>query len=102
MAKIKQLGNGHVGFYCPACEYIHALNIESDDRPRWSFNGDYTNPTFAPSILVHTGALVNPSHVQHPDDPPTLCHSFVTNGSIEYLNDCTHNLAGKTIGLPNF
>lgn len=30
---------------------------------------------------------------------PKVCHSFVRNGKIEYLNDCTHELAGQTVEL---
>lgn len=28
-----------------------------------------------------------------------ICHSFVRNGKIEFLSDCTHELAGKTVEL---
>ena len=29
---------------------------------------------------------------------PTRCHSFVTNGEIQFL-DCTHSLRGQTVRL---
>jgi hypothetical protein len=29
------------------------------------------------------------------------CHSFVTNGKIQFLADCTHKLAGQTVELPD-
>ena len=31
----------------------------------------------------------------------TYCHSFVTDGRIQYLDDCTHELRGQTIDLPD-
>lgn len=31
---------------------------------------------------------------------PQVCHSYVTNGRIQYLGDCTHELAGQTVDLP--
>ena len=31
-----------------------------------------------------------------------VCHSFVTNGRIQYLGDCTHKLAGQTVDLPDW
>ena len=31
-----------------------------------------------------------------------ICHSFITDGSIEFLPDCTHELAGKTVPLEDF
>ncbi|MCZ4340562.1 hypothetical protein O4H52_03015 [Sphingomonadaceae bacterium G21617-S1] len=34
--------------------------------------------------------------------PPAVCHSFVRNGQIEFLSDCTHALAGQTVPLPPF
>jgi hypothetical protein len=27
------------------------------------------------------------------------CHSFITDGKIEFLSDCTHSLAGQTVEL---
>ena len=29
------------------------------------------------------------------------CHSFVTDGRIQFLSDCTHALAGQTVDLPD-
>lgn len=72
-----------LGFWCPGCEEIHIVT------PAWTFNGNYTRPTFSPSVLVtYDGA-----------DKQTRCHSFIHNGSIEFLNDCTHKLAGQTVAL---
>lgn len=31
-----------------------------------------------------------------------VCHSFVTDGRIQFLADCTHDLAGLTVDLPDF
>lgn len=31
---------------------------------------------------------------------PFVCHSFVTDGRIQFLSDCTHSLAGQTVDLP--
>ena len=31
-----------------------------------------------------------------------VCHSFVTDGKIRYLNDCTHHLKGQTVELLDF
>jgi hypothetical protein len=36
------------------------------------------------------------------DSKPSICHSFVTDGRIQFLNDCTHSLAGQTVDLPDF
>lgn len=93
-------------FYCPGCKTDHHF-IEG----RWTFNGDVEKPTFSPSLLVRSGHYV-PDHkgscwctynAENQDDPApfkcTVCHSFVTDGKIQYLNDCTHELAGQTVEL---
>lgn len=63
----------------------HAVNST------WTFNGDFEHPTFSPSILVNDDRAA-------PDLP--RCHSFVRDGRIQFLGDCTHALAGKTVELP--
>jgi hypothetical protein len=61
-------------------------------EPSWEFNNDKASPTLSPSILTtsHWGA----------ERRELRNHVFVRNGMIEYLSDCTHDLAGKTIELP--
>jgi hypothetical protein len=74
-------------FHCPGCECGHFIN------DGWSFNGDVDNPTVSPSILVNVGG-------KSPSTP--VCHSFVRDGKIEFLNDCTHKLAGHTVEIPEW
>jgi hypothetical protein len=31
-----------------------------------------------------------------------VCHSFVTDGRIQFLGDCTHALANQTFDLPGW
>ena len=82
-------------FWCPGCETYHGVWVDKKNEltgANWQWNGDKVNPTFKPSILVNKkGDYYNPGE-------PT-CHSFVTNGSIRFLNDCTHKLAGQTVPL---
>lgn len=59
-------------------------------RPGWTWNGDFDKPTVHPSILVTT---------KYPDRTD-VCHSFITNGRIQFLTDSTHALAGQTVELP--
>ena len=76
-------------FWCPGCDMAHEVHYGNDD-PRWSWNYDLDRPTFSPSIVITFG------------DSPGRCHSFVTLGQIQYLNDCTHHLAGRAVDLPRF
>lgn len=83
----------HYGWkiYCPACEDFHLLR-------GCTFNGDQDNPTFNPSLLVSMN-FADP-------DPETgarsmVCHSFIEDGKIRYLDDCTHDKKGQTLDLPD-
>lgn len=69
-------------FRCPGCGCAHFFDS------RWAFNGNRVRPTFGPSLLVYESG----------DQP--RCHSFVTDGAIQYLGDSGHELAGKTVPLP--
>jgi Family of unknown function (DUF6527) len=73
-------------FFCPACRSLHQCDS------RWTFNGNTETPTFRASVLVHPV----------PEIGRPLCHSFVTDGKIAYLADCTHAFAGKTVDLPDW
>ena len=82
--KLRELEDGKLMFYCRGCGTNHYFDS------RWTFNEDYEKPTFSPSLLVEIG------HYPNPND---ICHSFVTDGKMQYLNDCTHSLAGKTVEM---
>jgi hypothetical protein len=95
-------------FYCEGCKSHHAP-VEG----RWTFNENYENPTFSPSILVHATEMTEkgiadyeawcklgyPNRDESFESVQIVCHSFVTDGKIQYLSDCTHALAGQTIDL---
>jgi hypothetical protein len=55
--------------------------------PVWGFNGDCDKPTISPSLLCK-------SHI--------TCHSFIVDGKIQFLSDCTHKLAGQTVDIPDW
>jgi hypothetical protein len=55
-------------------------------------------PTFRASML----ATVDwPKHPPGLDKEKEICHSFVTDGKIQFLNDCTHSLKDQTVDLPD-
>ena len=83
-------------FACPGCGSDHIIYTKhpKGGRVEWSWDGSYDKPTFSPSLkLSHKGDAVN-------NVPPYCCHSFIRGGRIQYLNDCTHSLAGQTVDLP--
>lgn len=79
-------------FNCPGCECWHQVRIKGPG-PNWKWNGDLDKPTFTPSILVNQGST-NPTTPQ--------CHSFVTDGMIQFLPDCTHAMKGQTVEIPDW
>lgn len=87
-------GRKRAYFHCEGCGSPHAVYIDGKGKPTWSFNGSVEKPTFKPSVLCRW--------TEGENHTPKICHSFVTDGKIQYLNDCTHHLAGKTIELIDF
>lgn len=92
VARITNTDDTEVSFVfdCPACGIGHSFRVEGEG-PKWSFNGDVDKPTFSPSLLVKWGKSGKMDQV---------CHSFVRDGQMQFLSDCTHEMAGKTITLP--
>lgn len=84
--KIKRVGNNRLMFFCPACDAAHSVYAGIGG---WAFNGDFSRPTLTPSVLVNRDQAA----------PVPVCHSFVRDGRIEYLSDCTHALAGKVVDM---
>ena len=83
-------------FRCPGCNREHAIQSGSDTGPNWFWNGSLDKPTFSPSVLV----TYEGSDAGRDGAPPAICHSFVTDGRIQFLGDCTHSLACQKVDLP--
>ena len=99
---LRTVEGGRYMFWCPGCDEAHVVG------PSWTFNGNFDQPTFTPSIKVTstkiergadgkwTGEWVRDAHGT---TIPEICHSFVTDGLIQFLGDCTHALADQTVAL---
>lgn len=107
MSKMAKSDNGRTMFWCPGCQEHHWIDST------WQITGGDVAPTFSPSVLVTSGHYV-PGFVpgkdcwctynaNHPTEPSHFscrrCHSFVRSGQIEFLSDCTHQLAGQTVPM---
>lgn len=111
---IKQPDDGHVQFLCPGCGNHHTLPIVPGNHASWQWNGSLDKPTLTPSILAKSGHYCDHHkpgagcwctyYAEFPDDARDfecgICHSFVTDGQIQFLGDCTHHLAGQTVPIP--
>lgn len=79
-------------FNCPGCGRLHAISAVCGSESRgnaWKWNGSVTAPTFEPSLLSHW----NEKGIAQ------VCHSFIRDGKIQFLSDCTHALAGQTVEM---
>ena len=103
-------GRAGYNFHCPGCNEAHTVRTEPDG---WGFNDDLERPTFSPSILLRSGHFS--TRFQPGDEcwctwekedgsksgfECAICHSFVIDGKIQFLGDCTHAMAGQTVDLP--
>jgi hypothetical protein len=104
---LRSLAGDQVAFWCPGCDEPHAIKHGGSG---WTWNGDVDRPTFSPSVLVRSGHHVDGTRPcwcdwnrEHPEGPTFrcgVCHSFVRDGQIQFLGDCTHRLVGQTVPLP--
>lgn len=93
----------NVVIFCPGCREAHVFD------KRWTFNGNFELPTFRASFLTRSGHYVTGQSKEECNicqrEKPSICricHSFVTDGRIEFLGDSSHALAGSTHMLPQW
>lgn len=79
--------------HCPGCGSRHSIAVDKPlhNKSQWHFNGNLEEPTFTPSVVIF----------EHGDEEikPERCHYFISKGQIRFLQDCTHDLAGKTVDM---
>jgi uncharacterized protein YlaI len=78
------LNNQYYMHWCQGCKEVHLIP-NFDGKPRWTFNGNFENPTLTPSVKQM--------------NPLRICHYFITSGQIIFCGDCHHQLANKTVPL---
>lgn len=116
--------DGSIWFFCPGCKGPHSIkvNLPNTPGPNWGFNGNPDTPTFTPSVLARTTGAPDGRCVMTAEEEAEydaiykaggreavfasrfgkVCHSYVTDGRIQYLGDCTHQLAWNTVDLPDW
>ena len=80
----------HIALYFPGPSGIIFLPVLPPGRHRkgtgcWTWNGSTDRPTLKPSVRTRGGDF--------------LCHSFVTDGMVQFLLDSSHELKGRREAL---
>lgn len=103
-------------FWCPGCRDAHGIPIKESPSRKviWGFNGNVEKPTFTPSILARWTRLtaegermikekipLAEGQTKYPSED-IVCHSFVTDGMIQFLSDSNHELSGQTVPIPDW
>jgi hypothetical protein len=107
MAKVL-VHNGVPTIQCPGCRGWHGFNRVFNPLPngaRWTWNGDVDSPSFTPSMLEKCGPWPEEFMVGRRKAGLSefdICHSYVTDGKIQFLSDCTHALRGQTVDIPEW
>lgn len=93
--KASLMEDGLVLIDCPGCKHAHGLStkVPNGRGSIWKWNGSLESPTFNPSLFVR---------IYRDNKDVLVCHSFIRDGKIQFLDDSTHSLAGQTVELPVF
>ena len=84
----------HVMLHMPGCFPNRIIPVKNPKcQNGWTWNGSVDSPTLQPSILTKGGPYLDG------EKPEKICHSFVTDGQVQFLGDCTHEFAGQTVSL---
>jgi Family of unknown function (DUF6527) len=86
-------------YWCQGCESHHQIRTKGPTA--WGWNGDVEKPTFTPSVLVTYKAVPDAEEEFKEWRTERRCHTFITDGMVQFLGDCTHALAGQTLPLPD-
>src|SRR5690606_28803813 len=106
-------------FFRPGCGEEHHVWVghkRQEGDQRWGFKGNKEKPTFTPPSLLRSGHFA--PHFKQGDncwctynqeqrskgEPESgfacqQCHSYIPDGVIRFLGDCSHHLAGQNVPL---
>ena len=83
----------------------------------WTWNGDIEKPTLKPSILTKTKIFTKRGNEDYKkwydngcpelvketnfESEEVICHTWINDGKVIFLDDCTHEFKGQTVDLLN-
>ncbi len=83
-------------YWCYGCDSLHFVAINPDKNTigaGWDFSGTLENPIYSPSQLIRYEYGPAEERKTH------ICHTFIKDGMIQYLGDCTHEFRNQTIPM---
>lgn len=119
-SKVKITDHCQLRFWCPGCNESHTIRITPGSPHSWGYNNNPESPTFTPSVLVTGRKFTDKGDADYAawyaagfpknedgsspefETVDVRCHTFVTNGLIQFLDDCSHDLARQTVPLPDW
>ncbi len=94
--KIASCRNGEaIAFLCPGCDRIHTIDLTVPGSVRWTFNGNPHKPTITPSWRAQWTYSDGKC-------PTKICQWTLTDGWLQFHDDCTHRLSGQRVELPDW
>jgi hypothetical protein len=81
--------SGKYLFYCTGCQTNHLISTIPNSGTYHTLSGTLDKPTVRASVLISGNKNIGVFR----------CHAFITDGMIKYLDDCTHDLSGKTVRM---
>jgi len=84
------LHRGCLIHWCPACEDIHSIPVNTGNPKDWIIVKGSTVfiPSVIPSVKLLSGEKI-------------LCHYILERGLLNYCNDTTHKYTNMVIPLPD-
>lgn len=85
----------HIRLHMPGPLPNRILPVQPCSAHGWTWNQNVDAPTVMPSILTKGGGRI----CREGEYKEQVCHSFVSDGKVQFLTDCTHEFAGQTVDL---
>lgn len=98
-SKLRKTEDG-ILHWCPACEEVH--HFTTSGATAWTFDGNIDAPTFSPSMLIRWGKYAGHADQSRTYEDNGICHYILTAGVINFCGDSTHDMAGKSVPLPDW
>jgi hypothetical protein len=91
---------GSIAHWCPGCGISHAFAIDKamPAGERWTWDGDIKTPTFTPERNIAWGGEIDPKFKLY---GAGRCHYSLTAGVLVFFDDCSHELRGHMVPLPD-